>query len=188
MAMAQRGTEGRVTDEDQEFLLEQLAKSREALLESFAGVSEAQGRFRPERDRWSILECVEHLTLADKGLLSLIRNAETGTADPSSEREMMLFGLVKDRTNKNAAPEPSKPKGRYASLREASEKLIEGRKEVAEYVKASAANLRDHWLTHPTPSIGRIDAYTCCLIIAAHGLRHAEQIREVRADANFPRK
>ena len=185
--MTPREAQGRVTDEDQEFLLEQLAKSREALLEAFEGTSEAQARFRAAPDRWSILECIEHLTIADQRLLGLIQQAQPGEADPSSEREMTLFGSVKDRSTKATAPEASRPKGKYASFREASTKLIQGRKELSDYVRTSE-NLRDRWLTHPVPAIGRIDVYTCCLIMAAHGLRHAEQIREVRADANFPRK
>ena len=55
------------TEVDKASLLETLRKGEEAFLHSVAGVSETTCRLRPAEDRWSVLECAEHVAVAEEG-------------------------------------------------------------------------------------------------------------------------
>jgi hypothetical protein len=47
-------------------------------------------------------------------------------------------------------------------------------------------DLRDHALESPLGQ--KLDAYEWILFIGAHSERHTKQIKEVMADANFPKQ
>jgi len=53
-------------------LVDELRETRAIFLEAFAGISEAQSKFKPAPDRWSIAECAEHVALVEKGMMSRI--------------------------------------------------------------------------------------------------------------------
>ena len=37
------------------------------------GLSDAQLNFKPAPDRWSVLECVQHITLTSQGLVGFVQ-------------------------------------------------------------------------------------------------------------------
>lgn len=55
---------------DRRELLEHLKTSRRVFHEALRGVSPEQARFKPAPDRWSILECAEHITQAEQLLFA----------------------------------------------------------------------------------------------------------------------
>jgi uncharacterized damage-inducible protein DinB len=62
--------------------IESLQKSREELLAAAANVPEAQANTKPESGRWSVLECLEHVTISEEKLLARLEAAAAaGAAD-----------------------------------------------------------------------------------------------------------
>ncbi len=49
---------------ERELVVHQLAHSRERLVLAVEGLSTEQRSFRPAEDRWSIADCIEHITVA----------------------------------------------------------------------------------------------------------------------------
>jgi len=61
-----------LSEKDRYYAVKHLKASREKFLMSVAGLSEAQLRFKSAPDRWSIVEIIEHLTLAEDFLFGII--------------------------------------------------------------------------------------------------------------------
>src|SRR5262249_46844551 len=59
---------GPLTSEERGFLLAQLEKSSRTVRTAFDDVSDAQWKFKPAPDRWSIAECAEHIATADTAM------------------------------------------------------------------------------------------------------------------------
>src|SRR5579862_6729616 len=64
--------ENTMTEQERQFVVDQLAAGRERLLELVDGLTAEQWTFRPSEDRWSIAECMEHVTLVENRVLGLI--------------------------------------------------------------------------------------------------------------------
>jgi len=168
---------------DQNFLIEQLAMGRRAILDSIADVAEKSAGLKPQPDRWSILECLEHVVSAEIRMLGMIETAQPGarSANASMSEDRAFLARCVDRSRGLDAPQPVRPRSRYGSLEQAGAQFLDARAKTETYVMGSETNLRDLRLVHAHPMLGLCDAHTCCLLIAAHGMRHAAQIREIRA-------
>ena len=53
---------------EREFALQHLAASRERLIQAVEGLTAEQHHFRPAEDRWSVADCIEHITVV-RGVL-----------------------------------------------------------------------------------------------------------------------
>jgi len=60
------GAEHMISEAERLELVEHLKMSRSIFHEALRGVSPAQARFKPAPDRWSILECAEHLAQSEQ--------------------------------------------------------------------------------------------------------------------------
>ena len=56
---------GTMTDSERAYLIEQLELSKKNMLASIQGVTEAQWKFKPAPNVWSVAECAEHIILAE---------------------------------------------------------------------------------------------------------------------------
>jgi hypothetical protein len=63
-------------------ILQALRDSRAELHAAVAGVSEEQARTKPAPDRWSVLDCVEHLVIVEGRFLGWLQNPEPNPAPP----------------------------------------------------------------------------------------------------------
>lgn len=156
-----------------------LARTRDEFLSSLAGVTEEQSRLKMAADRWSILECVEHVATAERGMFIGITQRCTPRAPANAEsREKDFLRRGPDRSRKIAAPEFVRPTGRYATLGEAIEKFREHRGKVMDFVSGCDDDLHAREMPHPIAGI--ISAQECLAVLAMHPSRHAAQIREIR--------
>src|SRR6185295_11477960 len=57
-----------ITDEERSFAVNHLKQTSDDLVKAVDGLTEAQLNFKPAPDRWSVLECVQHITLSSQGL------------------------------------------------------------------------------------------------------------------------
>lgn len=181
---------GAVTPEERSFLIAHFEDTRRALLGELEAVTEAQWRFKPAPERWSIAEVMEHLVLAEDFLAGFYRQAldqPPGQRLPSSNpaTDKLIATAFVDRTRKFQAPAPATPSGQWRDPAAARAEFLERRARNLETARSTTAPLRLHAFEGPT---GKMDAYQGLLMIAAHSARHIAQIREIKAAEGFPRK
>jgi DinB superfamily len=177
-----------LTQADREKAEQYLQQTRDGVVEATKGLSDAQMKFKPAPDRWSVAETLEHITLAEDFLLlnakDKIMKAPAGAADRDTAKiDAMVLAMVPDRTQKRQAPGPLVPTGRWTSA-ETLDHFLKSRVQTIAFLE-STPDLRAHVADSP---LGQpMDAYEWLLFIAAHSQRHTKQILEVKADPNFPK-
>lgn len=177
-----------LTRADREKGVQYLEQTRDGVVEATKGLSDAQMKFKPSPDRWSVAETLEHIALAEDFLMQnvaeKIMKAPAGAADRDTAKiDAMVLAMIPDRSHKAQAPPELVPTGRW-SPSETLNHFLKSRARTITFMK-STANLREHVADSP---IGQpLDAYEWLLFIAAHSERHTKQINEVKADPNFPK-
>ncbi len=180
-----------ITSQERDAALKSLQATHDAFLQSIAGLSEKQWRFKPAPDRWSVAEVSEHIAVSESSIFELVHGKiMAGPAMPEKRAEVkatdeQILKMVPDRSHKVQAPEFLKPTGRWANRAEVTKAFEDARATTMDYVKTTHDDLRDHFGPHPF--LGPLDAYQWILLISAHSERHTKQIEEVKADPNFPK-
>ena len=153
-------------------------------------LSDAQWNFKEAPERWSVGEVVEHLALAETFLFDLQQKTMAGPAATPEQlagakgKDEVILKAIPDRTQKVSAPEPLQPKQRLGSRAEVIAALKERRAKTVAYVSKTSDNLRGRVADS---ALGPTDAYGWLLFIGAHTERHLAQIRQVKADARYPK-
>jgi uncharacterized damage-inducible protein DinB len=176
-----------ITPSEKDKALQYLGETRNGLVDAVKGLSEAQWKFKPASDRWSVAEVVEHLAVLENlfvnNLCAQLTNAPSGKPDTDVKKiDAIILAKVQDRSTKVQAPENIAPTGRWTP-QESLDRFLADRRETANFL-TSSANLRGHVLSHPV--LGAMDAYEWVLAVAAHTDRHTKQILEVKSDPHFP--
>ncbi len=160
-------------------ILDILEKSTDDFHAAVLGVPESLAQTRPKPDRWSVLECVEHVTTAEEIFLARLAGG-AGEAPPQDKvKEAAIATRLSDRSNPRQAPDVVLPKGRFTTLAEGLEAFGKVRARSVNFAEEHAANL--YALVSSHPAIGPLNGMEALIILAGHSERHAEQIREVRA-------
>jgi len=180
----------KLTEKDRELAISHLKASREKFAKSVAGLSEAQLNFKSAPDRWSVAEVAEHITVTEDLLFNLLTNmALKSPATPDKERKFtddQLVARMTDRSSKAQASEQIKPTGRWKTIAETMQEFEKERARTIDFVKTTTTDLRSHFSAFGP--LGEVDALQWVLLISGHCERHTEQINEVKADRNFPKK
>jgi len=173
---------------EREFLLLYLAASRERLLNTVNGLNKEQTRFRPARDRWSVADCVEHVTIVEKAVLKKIQAMVLSPAQPepsaATSDDAVLSG-VSNRSPRCTAPVEAMPGRRWTDLEALLRQFEAARERSLRFAAVTQSDLRAHFFAHP--QLGELDCYQWLLFLGAHSERHARQADEVVADPKFPR-
>jgi hypothetical protein len=173
-------------DSDRAVAVANLRTTRDAFQSSVAGVSEAQARFRPSPNRWSIEELVEHVAVAEYGMYRFISDLHKVETDPHTVESAATLAHATNRNDIHLeAPERVHPKNRFGSLHAALSKFLENRNRTIEYVQNCQDDLTLRIIDqHP---LGVVNARDCLSILIHHPARHVEQINELKANPAFPR-
>jgi DinB superfamily len=182
-----------LTQGERDFAMSNMQATRKLFLDSVVGLTPEQWNFKAAPERWSIAECAEHIALSEdliSGMAksTLAKPAETEKVvrgDEAREGDQKLLDAVVDRSHKAQAPEPLKPNHKFATLQEAVEHFKKSRDANIDYIEKTNDDLRAHSAQGPTGS--PIDGYRWILLMSAHTERHTNQIKEVKADPNFPK-
>ena len=176
----------RMDSTDRSSSADRLRETRDIFVACMQGVSEEQSRFKPAPDRWSIQDCVEHLALAEHGLLRrIIDNSAPADAPGSRDKETAILNSNGgDRKAKIMAPERAQPTGRFGSLEEAVRQFTAARERTIIYVASCSDDLHMRSTMHPL--LGPMRCSELLAFIVVHPLRHAEQIREIKASDGYP--
>jgi hypothetical protein len=168
------------TEIDKARLLEALRRGADAFLGSVAGVDEAARRLRPAENRWSVLECAEHVAVAEEVMLGLA-TGERKARDPEvPKRDDRILRSGTDRTARFDASDRSQPRDRFSTVAEAVAHFRAMRERPLRFIEQTGEDLRETEVTHPHRAVGVISTYECLLLMGTHAQRHALQIEEVK--------
>ena len=182
---------GETTKADRDALVAQLNRTQELFLKSLDGVSDAQWKWKPAPDRWSVGEVAEQITKAEdlfRGRVEGMLKATPATPEllaKTKGRDELILKAVPDRSRKATAPEPLVPKGSFADKAALIAAFKASRaKTIA--LASGPADLRA--FANADLPIGDSDGYQGLLFQSAHTERHTKQILEVKATPGYPAK
>lgn len=174
---------------ERDYAVRYLTESRNGVADAVKGLSEAQWKFKPVPDRWSIAEIVEHLAVTEdlvskKVLVDLPAAPAPSASHNARQVDALVLAKMNDRSVKAQAPPQIVPTGRW-SPSGALQHLLDSRAQTIALFEAMP-DPRHHVIDHP--AFGPLDGYEWVLVVAAHSARHTQQILEVKSDPNFPVK
>jgi hypothetical protein len=173
-----------MSDGDRQRLVAHLEMTESWLVSELAGLSDAQLRYRPAPDAWSIADVVEHLAIAEpqywKQLQDSLKQPANGYKSAATDAAILWYGI--DRTNRQRTGEARVPQQKFA-VAESLASFRKLRAEMLEVAKNSQDDMRVRKLLE-----GNMDVYQWFLMISTHSQRHILQIREVKAHAGYPKK
>jgi len=181
---------GAMNDAERAFLVEQMEKSKADFLASISGLTDAQWKFKPSPERWSIAECAEHIIISEGFLLGAAQGMLKSPpvdrpATSNAEQDKKIAVMIADRSHKAKAPEAIVPSGtKFATPADAAKEFTARREKSLEYARTSNDELRVHTTQGP---IGTMDAYQLLILMAVHTDRHTDQIKEVQASPDYPK-
>jgi len=172
-----------------------LQQTQNAVLGATKGLSEAQWKFKPAPDRWSIAENLDHMVMVQERVLGPILDQLAQAPAPPPNLDYRLVDAIvihhfPTRLSKFSAPEFVRPLDQIAP----SEVL---NRLTASYARLSGClesrpGLRQHAVeAPPLKAVSKgafefMDAYQWILAAAAHTERHVKQMLEVMADPGYP--
>jgi hypothetical protein len=153
------------------------------LADELRGLSREQLAFRMTPESWTILDVVEHLAVAEEQYWAQLQKSMQQPAAAftreATDADILWYGI--DRTRRSRTGEPRTPKGRYTDVQAAFDVFRRGRATMLAYAKTTTGDLRGRQLLE-----GNMDVYQWFVMISSHAQRHILQIREIKADANYP--
>src|SRR5271170_1519627 len=109
-------------------IVQTLESSRQDFMAAVDGLTDQKAQARPDSERWSVLDCVEHVTIVEEyflGRLEAAKKLDSPSCD--KEKEAGLMVRVPDRSTRIKAPEAVWPTGRFTTLGQALEQFNAGR-------------------------------------------------------------
>ena len=168
-----------------------------AARELFSGLSSAQLNWKPAPEKWSIAQCLEHLSVASRefeGYFSdaLVRGRKkwpvsTGPAYRPSFMGGWLIKLVHPETGRNlTAPKIFRP-AESSKIDEPLEKFLKQQERFIEFVRATnGVDYNKTKLRSPVTPLMRYSLADAFVVTVVHGRRHLAQARRVRETSGFP--
>ena len=168
-----------MSEHEQQAILAYMEQSSTALLNALHGVTEELAVSVPGPGRWSILQCAEHVAVAEDHLFSLITVSKRSDTPPiNQQREVLIATRGPDRSTRRESPEDAKPTGRFSTLSEAVQHFLASRAQTIQFVNTNKEDLRSRITTHPL--MGTVNCHEVILLMAVHPARHAKQIEEIK--------
>lgn len=190
--------------DDLQALWRELLANGEEAEELASGLTSGQLRWRPEPERWSVGECLEHLVLTGEAYLEVLdeaiedghrrgRHAEgpysrslvgrflTWTLEPPPRLKVPAPEIIRPSAgapDDGEGPDPSDPLPRFLALRARLGRRLEA---------ADGLDLGGVRVTSPLFAFVRFDLGSAFRIVAAHERRHLWQAARVLEDESFPR-
>ena len=171
-----------------------LLQTQNGVIGATKGLSDAQWRYKPDPDRWSIAENLYHMAIVQERVLGMMERLAVAPAPPAGVDCHTVDGIVihqfPDRLTKYQAPEFVQPAGEVAPS-ELVNRLMANSARLAGCLE-SVPGLRQHVLESlPLKAVSKgayefMDGYQWILAAAAHTERHTKQILEIKAEPGYP--
>jgi hypothetical protein len=179
-----------ISKEERKKATDFLKETKKGVWDATQGLSEAQLKFKPAPDKWSVEDCMKHIAITEQMLWGMVEQGLKSSATPEKRSEVKMtddqvIKVLEDRSNKVKTYAPMEPLNTpYKSLSEAWGSFSKDRDKLIEYVNSTNDDLRNHITVMP---FATFDDYQMILFIGAHSNRHMQQMNEVKADPNFPK-
>jgi hypothetical protein len=160
------------------------------------GLSDAQLNWKPSPDKWSIAQCLEHLTAASNGFNSYFvdalargRQRFAAVSQPTYQPSFMGRWLIKhvepESPRKLRAPKIFKPSA--SNVQNALNDFLEQQKTFLKFVgETSGIDYNRTRLRSPVTPLVRYSLADAYVITVSHEQRHLQQARRVRETPGFP--
>jgi hypothetical protein len=176
--------------EERTQVLTWLDESHKEFLAAIDRVSDAQWRWKPAPERWSVGETAEHIVLAEALLLGFVRKAMAAPPNPAWEEQTkgkteLLIRMMPSRRGRAVAPKPIVPQEGLTRA-QVKERFEKQRIEIVSFVSETQMALKKHTVVHPFPTLGTLSAYQWLIYVPLHTIRHDKQIAEIKAASGYP--
>lgn len=181
------------TEKEKEFLLLALDTTRAGLLKEVQGLNQTKLHFKPDSSQWSVAEILEHLGVWEELLFWDLFSNQNTPEQPElvsivkkNDSIMLAYGTD---PAKGQSPIVALPLGRFKTKEELVKYFTFFRDEVIKLVRTTTADFRLHFIYRPKDwGVWSVrDLYQYTVIFITHTTRHANQIRRVKAHANYPK-
>lgn len=161
-----------------------------------AGLSEAQVNWRPTPAHWSIVECLDHLTVTNRELMERIEAAiNEARSKGLTARGPFRYGIIGNMIVRSMeppvkmkfkAPKIFKPRPKLA-LEAVTQDFFTTQSEILRLIKrANGINLARVKITSPVTKLIKLSLGQAFGLIATHERRHLWQARQVKSNEAFP--
>jgi DinB superfamily/Polyketide cyclase / dehydrase and lipid transport len=152
-------------------------------------LSESQLNFRPAPGKWTIAECIEHITLAELDFPNILKKEIQKPVNADLRRKIKINDdeiqpKMTSKKWKAKTPERFKPSNKFANAKEAITVFQNQRNKTIAFIDTTKYDLRNRYWKHPLT--GKIDLYQTLLLMSAHLERHIAQIETVKKSWDFP--
>ncbi|MEQ9425432.1 MAG: DinB family protein [Cyclobacteriaceae bacterium] len=177
------------TEEDRNYLLENLIRSKEELIEETQNLTTQQWNFKGSPDRWSINQIVEHIALYELIFMNAISVALQKGPVPNFPHyapdslfvDQDPYGLKQNKTTDFTKPfSITVPLGNNEGQDNLTW-LLKMRDESIEFIQIDKRNLREYYINFG-PNV-----HQKCMMIFVHTDRHIRQIKKVKAHEKYPK-
>lgn len=161
-------------------VLDRLEISGHQFLATFQGISDADWRWKPRPDAWSMEEVAEHVAIIEAQVRKLILEYMTvAPATPellaeTRDKDARIEARLTDAA-RYEAPEPTRPRGRWATPAELGESFRSNRQRVLDFMRATPIDAEAHGWIHP--AAGPLTLRQWLLFQALHVERHTRQMK-----------
>lgn len=139
-----------LSKKERKFAASQLKTTKNELIKSVKGLSDAQLNFKQAPDKWSVKECVYHIALSETNLWQWVDGTLKAPANPDKRSDIKMtdeqvIAGVSGRTTKVKTFEALEPQSaKWANADEALNAFKEGRAKLIDYVKKTDDDMRSH--------------------------------------------
>ena len=179
-----------MTPEERAKVLKWLDESHKEFFAAIDSLSEAQWRWKPAPDRWSVAETAEHIVLTEAALFGRVQPAIAAPANPAWEEQTkgkteFIEKVMAPRLGKAQAPEALVPTGGITVV-QIRERFERQRVDILKFAKETSVALKAFTAPHPMAVFGTLNAYQWLIYGPLHTMRHDKQIAEVKATPGYP--
>ena len=165
-------------------LVSHLEMTQSWLLDEVSKLSPEQLHFRAAPGKWSVLDVVEHLKIAEpiywQQLKDALKAPPPDKKPQITDADILWYGVDRTQRQKTEAQKEPKSEMTLAAGLDSFRRLHD---EILQYARTTDDDLRAHVVKDEGT-----DTYQWILGITAHTQRHILQIREIKSDANFPKQ
>ncbi len=154
-------------------LIKQLLDNSIELTQFLQRLTDEQVNNKQSSDKWSIMDCMEHVFITEKGIYKLLTQPLLFNDTPS----VGLGRIDEFRKGKFMAPEFTVPKGRYKSLDALLVDFLQQRMRITHFCISEDAFAEI--VTYPHPIIGPLSKKEWVIFMREHAYKHLLQMKNL---------
>ncbi|WP_128546559.1 DinB family protein [Larkinella soli] len=174
------------TETDRKYTVDQLKRTRDALVAETENLTPAQWAFHESPDRWSIGEVVEHLALWEiiwaREISMGTRNKPQPELNQTSKPDSYYAEWIME-PNPHKSPDFSRPSG-FIEGKNNLAFFLKLRNQTISFVETTQADMRAHFELTATDSPRNM--HQVYIFQWGHVDRHLRQIRKIKQHPNYP--